>query len=254
MTHVLTHHENGVTTLTLNRLESKNALTAAMYASLADALERAATDPAQRAVLIQGHAQVFTAGNDIGDFLNNPPQSEDTPVHRFLRAIAGFPKPIVAAVCGPCVGVGTTMLLHCDLVYAGDNAMFALPFVNLGLCPEAASSLLLPALMGHQRAAQALLLGDPFTAEAALEVGMVNSVLPPTEVNAYAQQQAQRLAQKPSEALVQSKRLMKLPRQAEVKAAMQAEGEIFSKLLVAPAAKEAFAAFIEKRKPDFSTV
>ena len=252
MSHILKHQEAGVTTLTINRIESKNALTGEMYAALTDALTEAASDPEQRVVLIQGHVQVFTAGNDISDFLNNPPQSEEAPVHRFLHAIARFPKPLVASVCGPCVGVGTTLLLHCDLVYAGDNANFALPFVNLGLCPEAGSSLLLPALMGHQRAAQALLLGDPFSAETAMEVGLVNTVLPPTEVNDYAQKQAMRLAQKPTEALVQSKRLMKAPQQAKLEEVMRDEGAVFSALLRSPAAKEAFSAFIEKRKPDFS--
>jgi enoyl-CoA hydratase/carnithine racemase len=254
MTAVLIHTEAGVTTLTLDRVAAKNALTGDMYAAMADALAVAATDPSQRVVLIQGHASVFTAGNDIGDFMNNPPTQAGAPVHRFLEAIAAFPKPLLAAVCGPAVGVGTTMLLHCDLVYAGDNAMFALPFVNLGLCPEAASSLLLVQLMGHQRAAQALMLGDPFSAEAALEVGLVNSVLPPTEVNAYAQKQAQRLAAKPAEALMQTKRLMKSHQAESVRSAMGAEGEVFKRLLTAPAAKEAFSAFLEKRKPDFSRV
>ena len=254
MTDVLMHTEGGVTTLTLDRLASKNALTSTMYATLADALTSAAADPAQRVVVLQGHASVFTAGNDIGDFLNSPPTEAGSPVHRFLHALATFPKPLVAAVCGPAVGVGTTMLLHCDLVYAGDNAMFALPFVNLGLCPEAASSLLLVKLMGHQRAAQALLLGDPFTAEAALEVGLINSVLPPTEVNAYAQRQAQRLAAKPADALVQSKRLMKAPVADGIRAIMEDEGEVFKRLLTAPAAKEAFSAFLEKRTPNFNTL
>ena len=252
MTAVLIHTEAGVTTLTLDRVAAKNALTGDMYAAMADALTAASCDADQRVVLIQGHASVFTAGNDISDFMNNPPTQAGAPVHRFLEAIASFSKPLVAAVCGPAVGVGTTMLLHCDLVYAGDNAMFALPFVNLGLCPEAASSLLLTQLMGHQRAAQALMLGDPFSAEAALEVGLINSVLPPTEVNAYAQKQAKRLADKPSEALMQTKRLMKMHQAQRVQAAMGAEGEVFKRLLTAPAAKEAFSAFLEKRKPDFS--
>ena len=251
MTDVLTHTEGGVTTLTLNRLAAKNALTSAMYATLADALSAAATDPAQRVVVIQGHASVFTAGNDIGDFLNTPPTDTDAPVHRFLQLLVTFPKPLLAAVCGPAVGVGTTMLLHCDLVYAGDNAMFALPFVNLGLCPEAGSSLLMARLMGHQRAAQALLLGDPFTAEAALEVGLINSVLPPTEVTAYTQRQAQRLAAKPADALMESKRLMKAPVTQGIRDAMDSENEVFRRLLTEPAAKEAFSAFLEKRAPDF---
>ena len=144
MSDILVHTEAGVMTVTFNRLDKKNSITSAMYGELADALARAEQDGDVRAVLIQGDATIFSAGNDIGDFLNQPPSTEESPVFRFLRGIASFPKPIVAAVCGPAVGIGTTMLFHCDLVYAGDNAAFSMPFVNLGLCPEAASSLLVP--------------------------------------------------------------------------------------------------------------
>jgi enoyl-CoA hydratase/carnithine racemase len=171
MSDILTHQEAGVLTITLNRLERKNSITVAMYAAMADALATAASDAATRVVLIQGHETIFSAGNDIGDFLNNPASGMDSPVFLFLRGIATFPKPLLAAVCGPAVGIGTTMLFHCDLVYAGDNAAFSMPFVNLGLVPEAASSLLLPQMLGYHRAAEALLLGEPFMAEAALEVG-----------------------------------------------------------------------------------
>jgi enoyl-CoA hydratase/carnithine racemase len=195
---------------------------------------------------------VFSAGNDIGDFLNNPPATMESPVFRFLRALATFPKPLVAAVCGPAVGVGTTMLFHCDLVYAGDNAAFSMPFVNLGLCPEAGSSLLVPQMLGYHRAAEALLLGEPFMAEAALEVGLVNRVLPPTEPNAYAQTVAQKLAHKPLASLAATKRLMKQGQQQRVLEQIAVEAETFGQLLAAPAAKEAFGAFMEKRKPDFS--
>jgi len=249
---VLVHAEGGVMTLTLNRLARKNSLTGAMYAALAEALTRAQEDAAVRVVLVQGHETVFCAGNDIGDFLNQPPSAQDSPVFRFLRAIATLGKPLLASVCGPAVGIGTTMLFHCDLVYAGDNAAFSMPFVNLGLCPEAASSLLAPQLLGYHRAAEALLLGEPFMAEAALEVGLVNRVLPPTEANAYAQAQARKLAAKPLTSLVETKRLMKKALQPAVLQQMEAEGESFRRLLVAPAAKEAFTAFMEKRKPDFS--
>jgi enoyl-CoA hydratase/carnithine racemase len=249
---VLVHAEGGVMTLTLNRLARKNSLTGAMYAALADALVRAREDAAVRVVLVQGHETVFCAGNDIGDFLDQPPTGQDAPVFRFLHAIATFPKPLLAAVCGPAVGVGTTMLLHCDLVYAGDNAAFSMPFVNLGLCPEAASSLLAPQLLGYHRAAEALLLGEPFMAEAALEVGLVNRVLPPTEANGYAQAQARKLAARPLASLVETKRLMKKGQQPAVLQQIAEEGESFRRLLVAPAAKEAFTAFMEKRKPDFS--
>ena len=257
MSDILTHVEAGVMTLTFNRVDKKNSITRAMYAALADGLERAAQDAAVRVVLIQGDATVFSAGNDIGDFQNapaDPGPREEQPVWRFLRAIASFPKPIVAAVCGPAVGVGTTLLLHCDLVYAGDNAAFALPFVNLGLVPEAASSLLLPQMLGYHRAAEALLLGEPFMAEAALEVGLVNRVLPPTECNAVAQQQARKLAAKPLASLVETKRLMKGSQQAAVLARMDEEGQLFGRMLHEPAAREAFAAFAQRRKPDFSKI
>ena len=252
MTDILTHVENGVMTLTLNRVDKKNSLTAAMYGALADALACAETDPAIRVVVFQGHETVFSAGNDIGDFLNQPPATQDSPVFRFLRGIAGFPKPLVAAVCGPAVGVGTTLLFHCDLVYAGDNAAFSMPFVNLGLCPEAASSLLVPRMFGHHRAAEALLMGEPFMAEAALEVGLVNRVLPPTECNAFAQQQARKLAAKPLASLVTTKQLMKGAQQEAVLRRMDEEGAHFGRMLGEPAAREAMTAFMEKRKPDFS--
>ena len=158
----------------------------------------------------------------------------------------------MAAVCGPAVGVGTTMLFHCDLVYAGDNAAFSMPFVNLGLCPEAASSLLVPQMFGYHRAAEALLLGEPFMAEAALEVGLVNRVVPPTEANSIAQAQARKLAAKPLSALIETKRLMKKAQQPAVLERMGEEGQSFGRMLREPAAREAFTAFMEKRKPDFS--
>ena len=175
-------------------------------------------------------------------------------MQRFLRGIAAFPKPLVAAVCGPAVGVGTTMLFHCDLVYAGDNAAFSMPFVNLGLCPEAASSLLVPKMLGYHRAAEALLLGEPFMAEAALEVGLVNRIVPPMECNGIAQTQARKLAAKPMGALMETKRLMKMGQASQVSAQMDAENGSFRQLMQAPAAREAFTAFMEKRKPDFSKV
>ncbi|HYF20074.1 MAG TPA: enoyl-CoA hydratase, partial [Ramlibacter sp.] len=224
-----------------------------MYGAMADAIARAQDDAAVRVVLLQGHETVFSAGNDIGDFLNQPPApGAATPVFRFLNGIAVFPKPLVAAACGPAVGVGTTMLFHCDLVYAGDNAAFSMPFVNLGLCPEASSSLLVPRMFGYHRAAEALLLGEPFMAEAALEAGLVNRVLPPTEANAYAQAQARKLAAKASTSLIETKRLMKQPYQEQVLRQMKEEGESFTRMLREPAAREAFGAFMEKRKPDLS--
>ena len=252
MSEILIHQEAGVLTLTFNRVERKNSINVAMYDTLATEIERAATDADVRTVLIQGHETVFSAGNDLDDFLRNKPAGMDSPVFRFLRGIATLPKPLLAAVCGPAVGVGTTLLLHCDLVYAGDNAAFSMPFVNLGLCPEAASSLLVPQMFGYHRAAEALLLGEPFMAEAALEVGLVNRVLPPTECNAYAQAQAKKLAAKPLASLVATKRLMKQGQQTATLQRIEEEGHTFGQLLRGPAAKEAFSAFMQKRRPDFS--
>ncbi|KQP45070.1 enoyl-CoA hydratase [Pseudorhodoferax sp. Leaf274] len=249
---ILVHAEAGVTTITFNRVDKKNSLTAAMYATLADALAAADADPAQRAVVLQGHETIFSAGNDIGDFLNAPPSGENAPVFRFLHGIAGFSKPLLAAVCGPAVGVGTTMLFHCDLVVAGDNAAFSMPFVNLGLVPEAASSLLVPRMMGYHRAAEALLLGEPFMAEAAQEVGLVNRVVPPSEANRLAQAMAAKLAAKPLASLVATKRLLKQDHADQVHARMDEEGALFRRMLSEPAAREAFGAFMERRKPDFS--
>ncbi|WP_090043765.1 enoyl-CoA hydratase [Limnohabitans sp. 2KL-27] len=254
MSDILTHTDAGVMTITFNRLDKKNSITAAMYAAMADAVAQAGADPAVRVVVFQGHESIFSAGNDIGDFLNQPPTTQESPVFRFLRGIATFEKPLLAAVAGPAVGIGTTMLFHCDLVYAGDNAAFSMPFVNLGLCPEAASSLLAPRMFGYHRAAEALLMGEPFFAEAAQEVGLVNRVVPPTEVNGYAQAQARKLAAKPLTSLIATKRLMKSGYQQEVLQKMDEEGQSFGRMLLEPAAKEAFGAFMEKRKPDFSKV
>jgi enoyl-CoA hydratase/carnithine racemase len=252
MSDILVHTESGVTTLTFNRPDKKNSITSAMYAALADAMQAAAADASVRCVVFQGHESVFSAGNDIGDFLNKPPANGESPVFRFLHGIAQFSKPVIAAVCGPAVGIGTTLLLHCDLVYAGDNAAFSMPFVNLGLCPEAASSLLVPQMMGYHRAAEALLLGEPFMAEAALEVGLVNRVLPPMEAAGYAQSVARKLAAKPLSALLETKRLMKKGQTQQVLATMTEEGASFGRMLREPAAREAFGAFMERRKPDFS--
>ena len=252
MNEILIDSSDGVMTLTLNRVDKKNSITSVMYAALDDALDQASADAAVRAVVFQGHETIFSAGNDIGDFLNAPASTQDSPVFRFLRAISTFPKPLLAAVCGPAVGIGTTLLFHCDLVYAGDNAAFSMPFVNLGLCPEAASSYLAPQLMGYGRAAEALLLGEPFLAEAALEMGLVSRIVPPSEAAALAQRQAHKLAAKPLASLIETKRLMKKGQANSVAERMVEEGASFARLLQEPAAREAFTAFMEKRKPDFS--
>ena len=251
MSDILIHTDAGVSTITFNRLDKKNALTEAMYSALAEAMQQAATDDAVRVLVIQGDASVFTAGNDIKDFLEHPPTSTDAPVFRFLRQLVSFPKPLIAAVAGPAVGVGTTMLFHCDLVYAGDNAAFAMPFVNLGLCPEAGSSLLAPQLVGHQRAAELLLLGEPFLAETARDIGLVNRITAPTEVNALALAQAQRLASKPMSSLLETKRLLKQGQQAALLERVAEEAAVFARMLGEPAAREAFTAFMEKRPPQF---
>ena len=246
MTDILIDRSDAVLTITLNRVEKKNSITVAMYAAMADALTAAATDDAIRVVVLQGHETIFSAGNDIGDFMNPSLDTAERPAFRFLRAISTFPKPLVAAVCGPAVGIGTTMLFHCDLVYAGDNAAFSMPFVNLGLCPEAASSYLAPQLMGYGRAAEALLLGEPFLAETALEMGFISRIVPPGEAAALAQRQARKLAAKPLTSLIETKRLMKKGQTAIVAERMAEEGASFSRLLREPAAQAAFGAFMHK--------
>jgi len=252
MTDILIDTTERVMTLTFNRVAKKNSFTSAMYATLADTLVQAQADTSVRALVIQGHETVFSAGNDISDFLTRPSTSPEMPVFRFLRAISAFPKPIVVAVCGPAVGIGTTLLFHCDLVYAGDNAAFSMPFVNLGVCPEAGSSLLAPQRMGYGRAAEALLLGEPFGAEAALEMGLVARIVPPSEANALAQCQARKLASKPTLALAAAKRLMKQGQADLLQQRIVEEGDVFGELVLEPAAREAFTAFLEKRQPDVS--
>ena len=173
---------NGVATIEIARPEKKNALTQAMYQAMADALTAAQADPAVRAVLITGQPGIFTSGNDLEDFMQRPPQGPDSPVFRFMRALLECDKPVVAAVTGAAIGIGTTLLLHCDFVYVSDEARLAMPFVGLGLVPEFASSLVVPQRMGHVKAAEKLLLGDPFTGPEAVECGIANAVLPATEV------------------------------------------------------------------------
>lgn len=248
---IRTEVDDGVQTITFDRPDKKNAITAAMYQALADALHAAEHDPAVRVVLIAGHASIFTAGNDLEDFRSSPPHSDDSPVFRFLQVISTMGKPIVAAVRGAAIGIGTTLLLHCDLVYAGRGAKFSLPFVQLGLCPEAASSLLLPQLLGYRQAAAKLLLGEPFGADEALAIGFVNAVLEDDAVLAHARAQAGKLAALPATSIRTTKWLMKQDAAADVAARMQKEGQAFREMLGAPEAKEAFAAFFEKRKPDF---
>ncbi|QGZ62329.1 enoyl-CoA hydratase [Paraburkholderia acidisoli] len=248
---ILTARENGVLTITINRPERKNALTPAMYEAINAALAAAQEDAGVRAVLLRGHAEIFTAGNDIEDFLKTPPTGADSPVMRFLAAISGFEKPLVAAVAGAAIGVGTTMLLHCDLVYAADTARFAMPFAQLGLCPEAASSLLLPRIAGYQAAAEKLLLGETFDAAEAYRMGFVNRVLPAAELEAFVAAQLAKLVALPASSLRATKALMKRAGTHEIREQMSEESVHFGKMLLAPEAREAFTAFLQKRKPDF---
>ncbi|BAN22063.1 enoyl-CoA hydratase [Caballeronia insecticola] len=243
---------DGVLSIVLNRPEKKNALTAAMYQEMADGLYEAEMDPTVRAVLIRATGNVFSAGNDLDDFLNDPPKGLDAPVFQFLRRISAHPKPIVAAVAGAAVGIGTTMLLHCDIVYASPSAKFSLPFVQLGLCPEAASSLLLPRTAGYQRAAEKLLLGEAFDVNEAIGMGFVNGAIGAGELDAYAFERAKRLALLPASSLRVTKSLMKGAQTNEVAARMEDEAAHFARMLTAPEAREAFQAFFEKRKPDFA--
>ena len=242
----------GVMTITLARPAKRNAITAAMYQTMADALGDAQEDKAVRAILLRGSDGNFSAGNDLEDFMKAPPKDEHAPVFQFLARISGASKPIVAAVPGVAVGVGVTMLLHCDLVYAADTAVFSLPFTQLGLCPEAASSLLLPRLAGHQVAAEKLLLGEPFDALEAHRIGIVNRVLPAAELDAFAAKQAAKLAALPAASLRVTKALLKHAGGVGVAERIAEEAQHFGTMLRGPEAREAMAAFFEKRKPDFS--
>ena len=243
---------NGVATIEIARPEKKNAITVAMYNAMAEALLAANAEPAVRAVLITGQPGIFTSGNDLEDFMQRPPSSEETPSHVFMKALMGCEKPVVAAVTGAAIGIGTTMLLHCDFVYVSDEARLAMPFVGLGLVPEFGSSLLVPQLMGNARAAEKLLLGEPFTGADAVECGIANAVLPAGEVMAHARRIAERFNALPPAAVRETKKLMRRARTSDVPGTIAAEHEVFRARLQSPEAKEAFGAFFQKRKPDFS--
>jgi enoyl-CoA hydratase/carnithine racemase len=236
--------------ITLNRPKRKNALTLAMYEAMSAALADASADPAIRVVSIRGEGN-FTSGNDLQDFLQAPPTNENSPVFRFLMALLDFDKPLVAIVDGPAVGVGTTMLLHCDLVYAGENARFQLPFVNLALIPEAGSSYLLPKMFGHQKASELLLFGDAFDAATAKDLHLVNAVVPSDDLLAFAREKIAALCAKPARSLRLTKKLLHHDRDV-VKERMGAEAVLFGELLASPELAEAIGAFFEKRAPDFT--
>lgn len=237
---------DGVCTLELARPEKKNALTAAMYAALADAIDAAIADDGVRVLLLTGGAQSFTAGNDLADFLERPPSGEDAPVFRFMHALARCPKPVVAAVNGAAVGIGTTLLLHCDLVYLGEGARLMLPFVSLGVVPEFASSLLLPARLGPARAAAILMLGEPLPPAEALAAGIATAVLPDGEVQVQARAACARLAAQPREALLETKRLMRAPQAQAVRSAIAEEVRSFVARLASDEARAAFARFLKR--------
>ena len=249
---IRTVNTNGVAVIEIARPEKKNALTQAMNTAMAEAIAAADADAAIRAVLVTGQPGIFTSGNDLEDFMQRPPAGEDSPVFQFMKALAACGKPVVAAVTGGAIGIGTTMLLHCDLVYVSDEARLAMPFVGLGLVPEYASSLLVTQLVGHVKATELLLLGEPFNGEAAVEMGIANAVLPAAEVVNHARRMAERFNALPPGAVRESKALMRRAQKALVEETVRVEGEIFGKRLRSPEAMEAFQAFFQKRKPDFS--
>ncbi len=243
---------NGVATIEIARPEKKNALTAAMYDAMATALAAADADAAVRSVLFTGQPGLFTSGNDLDDFMKRPPEGETSSVFKFMHALMACEKPVVVAVTGTAIGIGVTMLMHCDFVYVADDAKLMMPFVALGLVPEFASSLLMPQAMGMRRAAEKLMMGDPITPEQAVEWGIANAVLPPSEVVPHARRVAERFNALPPSGVRATKKLMRDPTREAVLAAMGPESKVFSERLRGPEAREAMQAFFEKRKPDFS--
>jgi enoyl-CoA hydratase/carnithine racemase len=249
--HVVTEIDRGVMTVRIHRPEKKNALTAAMYAALAQACTTAETDDAVRVVVITGAGDAFTAGNDIKDFLENPPTDSDAPVFRFMHALAHLGKPAIAAVNGVAVGIGTTLLLHCDFAFAVPTARFQLPFVNLALVPEFGSSRLLARLVGERRASELLMLGEAFDAQTALNYGLLNAVVAPEALAETAAAKAKALCAKPPAALRETKRLLRADLDETV-ACIEREALAFGTRLKSPEFAEAARAFLEKRAPDFS--
>jgi enoyl-CoA hydratase/carnithine racemase len=245
-------HGGRARTLLFNRPNKKNALTLAMYATMAERLDEAAGIPEIRAVVITGAGDAFTAGNDLGDFMAHPQMDGDHHVVKFLKALVRFPKPIVAAVNGVAIGIGTTMLLHCDLVLAANSARFQLPFVKLGLSPEGGSSLLLPRLAGFQRASELLMWGEPFDAPTAREIGLANAVYPVAELAGQVSSRIDKLLELPPQAVIAAKELLRKPMCEELERTMTHESVIFGQRLGSAEATEAFTAFFEKRKPRFA--
>ena len=252
MSDINTEFSDGILRVELNRPERKNAMTGPMYTRLAEILNKADRDDAVRVVLWHGAGDAFTAGNDIADFQQNPPQAGDSPQGRLTDAFIAFGKPLVAAVHGVAVGGGTTMLTHCDFVYAAESTRFQTPFINLALTPEFGSSFSIPARIGHLRAAELFMLGEPFSAAHAAEIGLVTRVVPDADLLATASETARKLAAKPAGALRTHKRLLKQAFIAQLKDAVAAEAGEFIERVRSAEAKEAFSAFLEKRPPNFA--
>jgi enoyl-CoA hydratase/carnithine racemase len=249
--HVRVEKNGGVLAITLARPERRNAITVAMYAALAEAIEGAAGDESIRLITFRGEGQDFAAGNDLGDFLQALPRdTNEIPVWRLLRALAQCETPLIAAVQGNCVGIGTTMLLHCDLVIAAEDARFSLPFVDLGLVPEAASSLLVPRLVGRRRAARYLLLGEPFGVDEALDIGVASHRAAPGELEAKLAEVVVALLAKPAGALRDTQRLLRHGAREEILERMKLEGQVFAERLASAEAKAAISAFFERKKPN----
>jgi enoyl-CoA hydratase/carnithine racemase len=252
MDEIVTEHSESILRVVLNRPTKKNAMTSGMYLALAEVFKDAGKDERIRVVLWHGAGNSFCAGNDVEDFLKNPPGPGDSPQARLMNALIDFDKPLIAAVHGAAIGGGTTMLTHCDFVYAGESAKFQMPFINLAIVPEFGSSCTVPGRIGHIRAAELSLLGLPFDAKRAADLGFVTQIVPDQNLLATATETARRLAAKPAGALQASKRLMKRPFREQIKAAMKAENEEFSTQIRSEDAKEALTAFLEKRPPDFT--
>ena len=253
MNEILTETSGSILRVTVNRPAKKNAMTSAMYNALADVFDNAAKDDDIHVVIWDAAGDSFSAGNDVEDFLKNPPGPGESPQARLGNALMNLDKPVIAAVKGAAVGGGTTLLTHCDFVYAGETAKFQLPFVNLGLVPEFGSSWSLPARFGYIRAAELFMLGQPFNATLAAEIGLVTRVVPDAELLATATQIAEKLAAKPIGALRATKKLLRGSSRAQIEQAIKAETEEFSSRVRSAEVKEVLTAFMEKRSPNFST-
>ncbi|HST10876.1 MAG TPA: enoyl-CoA hydratase [Terriglobales bacterium] len=252
MSDIITERSGSILRVQFNRPAKKNAMTSSMYMAFADLLNDTAKDDRIRVVLWHGAGDSFCAGNDVEDFLKNPPGPGESPQARLMNAFINFEKPLIAAVQGGAVGGGTTMLTHCDFVYAGESAKFQMPFINLGLVPEFGSTYSVPARFGHIRAAELILLAQPFDAKRAAELGLVTRVVPDQKLLATATETAQTLAEKPAGALQACKRLIKLPSREPLEQAMKVENAEFASRVRSVDTKEAFTAFLEKRPPDFT--